>query len=68
MKNIRYYLSALFLDWGVRLIPDDLPRASMHLGLTMGLQTLKAGIDEFEAKKNSVIESAWGGDEEETLH
>ena len=61
MKSIRYWLSSLFLDWGVRIIPDEYPRSRMHMGLSMGLQIM-------HEEMNELTESAWAGDEEETMH
>lgn len=50
MRTVRYYLSSLFLSWGVALIPDDFPRFVMNRALreATNTMTMAKGIEDGE--------------------
>lgn len=51
MKAIRYYLSAMFIDWGVRLIPDDYPKMRMQLGIGTVVDLMLKELNENDSEE-----------------
>lgn len=44
MKQVRYWLSSLFLEWGVRLIPDEYPRIRVQMAIGTAADVMMAEL------------------------
>lgn len=48
MRKLRYTLSAMFLEWGIKLIPDEYPRQSLQHGINFAADMMLNEMKEEE--------------------
>lgn len=48
MKRIRYWLSALFIDWGIRLVPDAYPKLRLQMGIGLAVDMMMKEMEDAE--------------------